>query len=292
MAALVSSAAPAHAEDRVAQLTKMLSSSSSDKARLSAVAALARLGNRRAVKPLIKALGDPSPEVRAVAAAALGRIGHKSSLDALMSSSDDSNPTVREKARTAARAVARTNGLPNPFPAAPGSSIATAQARHSGGRAGFGRQGHAVEAHPDLYVMINSAADDSPGHNNKVVRQQHADILRQTMADSFRTAPMVTTVAADAARWGLDPRQLDVAVVKMDVSQRGGYIEVEAQLRLAISDGQGKMLSFLNGGAKVQVPKRTFDARNLPTLRREALQNAARGMFDKLLAHLRDHAQS
>ncbi|MGE0867487.1 MAG: HEAT repeat domain-containing protein [Kofleriaceae bacterium] len=286
---MVSSVPPAHA-DRVAQLTKMLASSSSDKARLSAVAALARLGNRRAVKPLIKALGDPSPEVRAVAAAALGRIGHRSALDALMSSSDDSNPTVREKARTAVRAIARTNGLPNPFP--PAASHNRLAARSSGGRAGFGRQGHAVETHPDLYVMINSAADDSPGRNDKLARQQHADILRQTMTDSFRSAPMVTTVAADAARWGLDPRQLDVSVVKMDVSQRGGYIEVEAQLRLAISDGQGKMLSFLNGGAKVQVPKHAFNARNLPTLRKEALQTAARGMFDKLLAHLRDHAQS
>ena len=48
------------------------------------------------------------------------------------------------------------------------------------------------------------------------------------------------------------------------------------------------MLSFLSGGAKVQVPKRTFDAKYLPNLRKEALENAMRGMFDKLLAHLRD----
>ena len=67
--------------------------------------------------------------------------------------------------------------------------------------------------------------------------------------------------------------------------------EIDAQLRLAISDDSGKMLSFLSGGAKVQVGNQTFDPRYLPALRREALENAMRGMFDKLLGHLRDHAQ-
>ena len=67
-------------------------------------------------------------------------------------------------------------------------------------------------------------------------------------------------------------------------------MEIEAELRLAISDDKGKMLSFLSGGAKIQVPKRTFDAKYLPNLRKEALENAMRGMFDKLLKHLRDRS--
>ena len=81
-------------------------------------------------------------------------------------------------------------------------------------------------------------------------------------------------------------------VVKLDVTPSGAYMEIEASLRLAISDDKGKMLSFLSGGAKVQVPKRTFDAKYLPNLRKEALENAMRGLFDKLLAHLRDRSQS
>jgi hypothetical protein len=103
---------------------------------------------------------------------------------------------------------------------------------------------------------------------------------------------MVTMAAADAQKWGLDPRHLDLSVTKLDVSQAGSFIEIEAQLRLAISDDNGKMLSFVSGGAKVQVPKRTFDAKYLPNLRKEALENAMRGMFDKLLAQLRDRSQT
>jgi hypothetical protein len=48
----------------------------------------------------------------------------------------------------------------------------------------------------------------------------------------------------------------------------------------------------LSGGAKVQVPRKTFDARYLPKLRKEALENAMRGMFDKLLLHLRNQPRA
>lgn len=281
--------APALANDRVAELTKMLSTSSSDKARLSAVTALARLNDRSTLKPLVGALQDPNPQVRALAAAALGRLGHKAALPALKTAADDPDDTVRTRAKEAAIAVAKANRLPDPWPAATPSP---AQARKSGGRAGFGRQAHAVEAHPDLFITINSAMDDSPGKTDKVARKAHGDILRSTLTASFKSTPLVTTVAADAQKWGLDPRHLDLSVTKLDVTLAGNYVEVDAQLRLAISDESGKMLSFLSGGAKVQIPRKTYNAKYLPNLRKEALENAMRGMFDKLLAHLRDKSQS
>jgi len=269
--------------------------SSSDKARISAVVSLARLNDRAALKPLVTALHDPNPQVRALAASALGRLGHKAALPALKAAVDDPDDTVRARAKDAAVAVAKANKLPDPFPKE--AAVATAamdspQARKSGGRAGFGRQAHALENHPDLFVTINTSADDSPGKADKAARKVHGEILRQTLSDSFKSQPMVTTVATDAQKWGLDPRHLDISVTKLEVLQAGTMIEVEAQLRLAISDDSGKMLSFLSGGAKVQVPKRTFDAKYLPNLRKEALENAARGLFDKLLAHLRTRSST
>jgi hypothetical protein len=47
------------------------------------------------------------------------------------------------------------------------------------------------------------------------------------------------------------------------------------------------MLSFVSGGAKVQVKKASYDMQYLPQLRREAIENAVKGLFDKLLAHLK-----
>lgn len=288
-------AAPAHADaGRVAELSKSLSSSS-EKTRIAAVAALGRLEDKTALKPLVGALHDPNAQVRAIAAAALGKLGHKAALPALKTAADeDPDPKVQKHAREAALAVAKQNQLPSPWPA--GERVAAkAEARRAssaGGTAGFGRQAHAVEGHPDLYVKINSSADDSPGKADKATRKMHGDILKETLAKSFGGSPLVTMTAADAERWGLDPRHLDLSVTKLDVAQSGVYIEVEAQLRLAISDDNGKMLSFLSGGAKVQVPKKTFNAKYLPNLRKEAIENAMRGMFDKLLAHLRDKTQS
>ncbi len=283
--AIVMSRTPAFAADRIAELTQMLSSSS-EKTRMSAVLSLARLGDKRALKPLVTALHDPNAQVRAIAATALGKLGHKASLPALKSAAtDDLDDTVRAKAREAASLVAKANNIPDELAPAP-----EAQARAKKTTTGFGRSPHAVEDRPDLYVTIKGTNDDSPGKTDKNTRKVHADILKIALQDQLRTAPHVTMIANDAERWGLDARMIDVSVVKLDVTQSGGYMEVAAELRLAISDNKGKMLSFLSGGAKVQVPVAKYKPKFLPDMRKDALEGAMKGMFDKLLAHLRQIA--
>lgn len=285
-------AGQASANDRITELTKQISSSSNEKARLAAVAALARLEDKRAMKPLVTALADPSAKIRVVAAVALGRLGHKAALPALRTAAqDDGDADVRAKAKTAAIAVAKANQLPDPFASADDATATTSPPRMRA-RAGFGNAPRALEERPDLYVQIKSSADDSPGKNDKKTRQAHADIIRTALADQCKHAEKVTSQAAVAQRYGLDLRQIDLSVVKLDVTPSGQYMEIEASLRLAISDDKGKMLSFLSGGAKVQVPRRTYDPKYLPALRKEALENAMRGMFDKLMAHLRTQPKS
>lgn len=283
----------AHADDRVGELAKVLAASGNDKARIAAVAALARLGDRRALKPLVNALHDPNAQVRAVAATALGKLGHKAALPALKGVAvDDTDTIVRTRAREAAVLVATANRLPAPFPADVKTATVAPKQTTTRPRAGFGNQPRVLKAPADLYVLINSSADDSPGRADKAARKAHAEIVKAALASELRAAPMVTMAKSDAERLGLDPRNIDLSVTKLEVAQRGAVIEVDAQLRLAISDENGKMLSFLSGGAKVQVPKRTFNAKYLPQMRREALENAMRGMCRKLLAHLRDPSRS
>lgn len=275
----------AHA-DRIADLSAMLSSSS-EKTRISAVVSLAKLGDRRALKPLVTALHDPNAQIRALAATALGKLGHKAALPALTEmASNDPDETVRARAQEAAAMVAKANHIATDLP---GEPAAPAQARHT---TGFGHSPHAVEDKPDLYVLVKGTNDDSPGKADKTTRKANADILRQVFLDELKTAPQVTTTASVAQRWGLDARHIDLSIVKMEVVQNGGYVEMQTELRLAISDDSGKMLSFLSGGAKVQVPKAKFNLNALPMMRRDALEGAMRGMFDKLLAHLRRTSQS
>lgn len=272
--------ADARGDDRVDELARTLAGSS-EKARMSAAVALGKLGDRRAMKPLVAALGDPSAQIRVVAAAALGQLGHRSSLPALKAAATaDADDTVRAIAREAAILVAKANQLPAPWP-----EPAPAAAR---ARPGFGKHPRVLEPAPDVYLLVNTSADDSPGTLDKAARKEHAEIIRQALVERCKATPAVTTVATDARRFGLDERHVDLSVVKMAVATTGPVIEVEAELRLAISDGRGKMLSFLSGGAKIQVPRARFNARYLPRMRKDVLESAVDGLFDKLVAHLRD----
>lgn len=274
----ISRSAPVRA-DQISELTQMLSSSS-DKTRISAVTALARLGDKRALKPLVAALHDPSAQVRTLSASALGKLGHKAALPALRTAStDDTNDSVRAAARVAAAQVAKLNNIMTE--PALGSS-ATVEAR--GGRPGFGHSPRQVEGRPDLYVIMNTASDDSPGKHDKAARKAHGEVLKASLASHLGRVASVTMVATDASRWGLDPRHVDLSVVKMEINVTGGMVEIDAQLRLAISDDKGKMMAFLSGGART---RSAYSANNLPNLRKAALENALDGMFDKLLAQLR-----
>lgn len=267
--AVVGHPAGARGEDRVASLTHMLDSPS-DKTRLSAVLALAKLGDRAADKPLISALRDSNVRVRAVAATALGKPGCEAALPALRwLVQTDPDPGVRQAASNAVIKIGQ-------HPSAP----AEPEARRAIAHRGDG-------PHADLYLLVNSATDDSPGTADKTTRKTHAEIVRRALVDQLRSEASVTSAADDAKRWKLDARHIDLSVTKLEVGKAGGYVEVNAELRLAISDDKGKMMSFLSGGAKVQVPGQKFDTRYLPSLRKEALENALRGMVGKLLAHLR-----
>src|SRR5688572_2624157 len=140
-AAVVMNHTPAVAGDRIAELTQMLSSSS-EKTRLSAVLSLARLGDKRAMKPLVTALHDPNAQVRAIAASALGKLGHKAALPALKAAAlDDIDDTVRNKAREAYAAVAKANNVKDELatPTSPAAAEAVAtQARAKKTTTGFG----------------------------------------------------------------------------------------------------------------------------------------------------------
>jgi hypothetical protein len=293
LALVVMIGAPTAHADRVDDLSKVVTTSSNDKTRLAAVVALAKLaGEKRVMKPLVGALSDPNPQIRAVAATGLGKLGHKAALPQLKNTAqDDLDETVRERAREAAIAVAKANQLPDPWPVEAAAPVAAKTSKKKA-RAGFGNEPRAIEDQVDTCVLINTAADDSPGKHDKKTREANADILRNFLTNQFRANPQLTTLVEDAQKKNLTTRHLDVSVTKLDVVTAGTHVEVDVQLRLAISDASGKMLSFVSGGAKVQVPKNKYNPKYMPNMRRDALEGAMRGLYDKLLAQLRDHTQS
>ncbi len=287
MIGLLAPSAPAHAEERVAVLARMLKSSSA-KTRLAAVLSLAKLGDPAAEKPLVSALGDRNVRVRAVAATALGRLDCDAALPTLrVLAAADADPGVREAARNATMKIAKASLQRDERTA---SVDAEARRAAASGRPAA-PHGRSSEPHAELYLRINSSTDDSPGRADKAARKAHAAIVKRVLLEQLQTAPSITSQTSEAERWGLAARHIDLSVTRLAATRARGMVEVDAQLRLAISDDSGKMLSFLSGGAKVQVPSDKFDAKYLPTMRKEALEGAMRGMFGNLLAHLRDKAR-
>lgn len=297
---LAATAAPpaAHADNsaRIAQLTEVFDGTHVERDRVAAATALARLGDKAAMRALVTALRDPSPAVRGIAASGLGKLAHRAALPALRQAQADADAVVQKRVAEAIVQICTANKLP--VQAAPTTTVAPVTVPASSGTtataagttprtAGFGDQPRAVAPRPDVYVVIKSASDDSPGKYDKRARKVHAEAMRDAMVAELAGDALVTVAAADAKKYGLDSRHLDLSVIGLELRTDATMIEVEAQLRLAVSDQNGKMLSFVSGGAKVQVPRRGFDVSYLPQLRREALENAVRGLFGKLIDQLR-----
>jgi|GEM_PF-1130307 len=289
MAAAAVPAAHADEAARVAQLSAVLGSNQSERDRVAACTALARLNDKTALRPLVSALKDASPSVRGIAAAGLGKLGHRAALPALRAAQSDSDEVVQKRAAEAIVRICDANNLA--VAAAPTATVVTAKLSivpaAASGRGNLGNPARAAVARPELYIVVKSASDDSPGKHDKKARKLHAEALRAAMASELASDALVAASADAAKKFHLDARQIDVSVVSIELRTAGAYMEVEAQLRLAISDDGGRMLSFVSGGAKIQVPRRGYDVSYLPQLRREALENAVRGLFAKLIDQCR-----
>lgn len=289
--AFVPAGATAGDDPRIAQWTATLDRAKPERERIAAVTALAKLNDKATMRPLVVALKDPSPTVRGIAASGLGKLAHRAALPALRAAQADGDAVVQKRVAEAIVQICDANNLPietRPTTTAATRTVTTPAA--SGAKpapAGFGNQPRAVAPRPEVYVVIKSASDDSPGKHDKRARKLHADALRDAMVAELAGDALVTVAATDAKKYGLDSRHLDLSVVGLELRTTGDLLEVEAQLRLAVSDHNGKMLSFVSGGAKVQVPRKNFDVAYLPQLRREALENAVRGLFGKLIDQLK-----
>jgi hypothetical protein len=133
-----------------------------------------------------------------------------------------------------------------------------------------GHVAHAAPRHASVDVAIAITNDSDPS------RKANAETIRRALTDAF------TTVDAAAPRI-----HFNVSVTKLGVETVRGYVEVCAELHVVISDDRGKMLSYVTGGSKVQVPSHSFKVRQLPKLEQEAIEDAIDGMLGRLRAHVR-----
>jgi hypothetical protein len=295
IAALISfgaaSTPSAHA-DQVTDLSRTLLSSKQHKERIGAALTLGRLEDKRAISALVKALDDEHHNVRALAAVALGRIGDPSVLPALEKASKDQEEVVRRRAREAIEAIqkkARQGAVPGPAAQGalpPGPSTRGYKVSAGKGDPGFGRTPRKV-VRPEVYVSLQSAADNSTERASSQARSERAEQMKKLLSQELEATPEVTTDLRVARKLRIAEFNLDASITRFTRRVQGSFVEIECEIHVAISDARGKILSFMTGGAKVQVPRRSFKKQYLERLHLEALENAVKGVHQDLLAHLR-----
>ncbi len=262
--------------DKVSVLSTQLLSGATAKAQTKAARLLGRSHDARALKPLVKALKSKNLQVRQAAAHALGGLGDSRALPALQRTTRDSNREVR-KAATEAIGIIKHNSS---------ARVTSGSGRISRIRVN-GREAPRLTARkPKVHLQIRSTGDESKAKVSKRVRRGRAQRLRQHMLAGIASTNHFTSNTAIAAEFKLPLYNLDLSIVRLDKIVNGPWIELHCEIRVAISNRKGKMVSFLTSGAKTQVPRKTFKREFEADMRKEALAGAAQGIHADLLRYL------
>lgn len=273
----------ARADERLAELARTLASSQHEKARIAAAVALGRLEDPRSLEPLVRGLDDASHVVRAVAATALGRLGDARALPALRRAASDRDELVRRRATAAIERIGTASrARPRSARRAPVGGD-----RRPASYAISAREAPRRAMSPELYVVVRTTTDSSRGRARPNVRRQRADHVRRLMVRELQRERSVTLEQGVASELGIDGFSLDLTISKLSRNVSGAMVEIECEIRVAVSNGRGKMISFLTGGARVQVPATSFRGEHEGQLQREAMENAVRSIHRDLVTYLK-----
>jgi hypothetical protein len=270
--------------DRLGDLSQRLSKSKSDKARVAAAVSLGRLKDKRALKPLVTALRDKNKSVRAVAASALGGLGDSRALPALRRATLDKDKTVRKRATVAIGVIRKEAG--SSAESSNRYNLKSRKIRDAHYRVDGQESPRMSPRKPDLFVTVRASADQAPGKATKKERKVRSEVMRTLMLAELSNSKRLTTSASIAEDLDLPYYGVDISITRLQRVVNGPWIELECELRVAISNERGKMISFLTGGAKVQVPKRSFRKQFETNMRKEALENAVKSVHSDLVRYL------
>jgi hypothetical protein len=255
---LVLAAATAHAGSadtaKVEELCRaVVDNSSNYKVRVQAALVLGKLGDTRAVQPLIKALGDENRTVRGIAASALGQLGDPAAVDPLRDLvRRESDSFVKGQAEKAVTALAAAGG---------------------------GKKGAKIYVNFGGFVGgVKSAGPEA------------SKILHDALSRELGKMPVVTLTlsAADQHNFGksgMSGFYIDGNITKLEESGSGGGSETSCDIKVMVARWpQKSIIMWTNAGASVQSGSRPRDKENA---RKDCLEASARGLSEDLVNFLK-----
>jgi hypothetical protein len=248
-------AAPARA-DKVDDLARTLASDPSYKVRVQAALVLGKLGDKRAVPHLIKALKDSNATVRAVSCGALARLGDSAAVDPLKEAAKDGESMVRQAAEKALQQLESA-----PPPAA-----------------------KAAKFYINLGGVANKAKLGGP-EASKLVRDVLMRELASTKSVTVSWAGGGTPDAAALKKRKMTGYYLDGSIIRLSTSTSGNSAEISCDLKMFIASYPAKsMIMFTSGGAAVQTGS---SARAEEAARRDCLEAAAQAVHQNVVTFLK-----
>jgi len=249
MAAAVAQAAP---DVKVDELCRAVTDDGNYKVRVQAALVLGKLGDPRAVQPLIKALGDSNKTVRGIAASALGQLGDAAAADPLRDLlRHESDPFVRGQAEKAVAAL-------------------------SGGGGGGPKRGAKIYVNFGAFIGgVKSAGPDA------------SKILHEALSRELGKVPIVTLSLSPAdqhnfGKSGMSGFYIDGNITKLEDS---GGNETSCDVKVMVARWpQKSIIMWTNAGASVQSGSRPRDRENA---RKECLEASARGLSEDLVNFLK-----
>jgi len=257
-ALLLAAAAPgvrAASDAKVDELCRAVLEDGNYKVRVQAALVLGKLGDPRAVQPLIKALGDSNKTVRGIAASALGQLGDTAAADPLRDLlRHESDPFVRGQADKAVAALAAGGG----------------------GGGGGPRRGAKIYVNFGAFVGgVKSAGPDD------------SKILHDALSRELGKMPVVTLALSPAdqhnfGKSGLSGFYIDGNITKLEDS---GGNETSCDVKVMVARWpQKSIIMWTNAGASVQSGSRPRDKENA---RKDCLEISARGLSEDLVNFLK-----
>ena len=137
------------------------------------------------------------------------------------------------------------------------------------------RRVHAEQSANRYNLVLRTVADRSRGAS-RGQRKSRIKHLRRTLSSQLGSAP------DEAAR----SYELDAAIKEFFRERSRRNVDVGCKVRVAISDHRGRIIGFVEGTARVRVPRSNYRRAALPRLRRLALEQAAVSAHRRVLRHL------
>ena len=251
---LAASVARAGSDVKVEDLIRAVTDDGNYKVRVQAALVLGKLGDTRAVQPLIKALGDQNKTVRGIAAQALGQLGDASATDPLRALlKHETDPFVRGQAEKA---------------------VATLSA---GGAVGGGPKRGAR-------IYVNFGAFQG---GVKTAGPEASKIIHEALSREIGKTPAVTLSLSPAdqhnfGKSGMSGFYIDGNITKLEDS---GGNETSCDVKVMVARWpQKSIIMWTNAGASVQSGSRPRDKENA---RKECLEASARGLSEDLVNFLK-----